>query len=190
MKKTLIAFSILLASVAHAGEIYPYQFDEVVRKNAAAFMNITEGMTANYYETSEEKGGIKCDFRRKEVIVGIQAPIRYLVYVKETNMNDCSDSKKGEVAEYLKWKKIDKSVLSGKEMRSRFVDLDENIASFKYANLVSDGYVKTAQIDVTQSQFYANLHFNSGKGQVINLLNRSQTDVKTLSIDNLVIVEF
>jgi hypothetical protein len=191
MKKTLIAFSILLASVAHAGEITQDQFNQVLKQNSATFMNVTEGMTADYSQTIKHEGGVECNSRRKEVIVGVQAPVRYLVYVKETRMNDCFDSMKGEVEEYLQWNDIEKPYFGGNEIRVKSINLEQNVATLKYTVLDEDmnAFEMTSLVDVTQSQFSTMFQFNVEGAEETKLLRRSQTDVKTIDIENLEIFE-
>jgi hypothetical protein len=210
MKKTLIAFSILVASVAHAGEITQEQLNQVLQQNLKTYMNVSEGMTAEYQEAIQHEDDDNCIYRRKEVVVGVQES-KYLVYVKETNMSDCYDSKKGEVKEYLLWNDIVKPQFLGDNVRMNNISLEGNIASINYTlfynafNVYEIGY----KIDVTQSQFYGMIEsstegefkeeilVDTGREAEITksisetkLLRRSQTDIKTINIENLEVMDF
>lgn len=190
MKKTLIAFSLIMASMAQAEIITPKQFNQVLEKNAETFMTITEGMTADYSEIIKHNDGLICLTRRKEVVVGVQAPIKYLVYVKQTHLGDCYGSKKGDVQKFLKWNNIVKPDFATDDMGIKSINLEGNLASIKYTySHLMMSYQATSLIDVTQSQFYADTEFTFDETEITRLLRRSQTDVKTINIDNLEVIE-
>lgn len=186
MKKTLIAITILMASVASAGEITKEQLVKMYKDNEAAYMTITPGMTADYHNTV--KGDEECSTLSKEVVVAVN-PFKYLVYTKDTNLTECTGSTKGESKEYLEWRNVDEIELSTDEVfiykkitaRDNFVKIEVEVTGTEGRQ----NETIVAYVDVTQSQFYSVSEVNYSNELTTRLIKRSVTDINTLKLEDL-----
>lgn len=197
MKKTLIAFSLLVSSLTHAGDITYAKFQELYETHKVANETITPGMTSEYHSMIHyENEGVPedCMTQKKNVVLAVHPGFKYLTYTKEVTKNDCvrTGEKKGLVTEYLTWSKIyDASDWSyDVEENYKKISLNGNTVSTVYSTTDEDGTVYTSKSvrDLTQSQFF---NLIERKNDIITerLVRRSETDISKIETDNLEIYD-
>jgi hypothetical protein len=194
MKKTLIAFAILMASAAHAQTPYE-QYKALYMDNQATYETITPGMTVEYHKIRNDVDELaqpeKCIKYYKEIVVSVDPGYKYLVHHKEIALTDCrsSESKKGETDEYLEWREVD--LLSNwkdeEEPTITKVSVVGNIAQVEgyFLNIEGGNTNFKSRRDFTKSQFYSSVEYYSNNFTLRRLIKRSETDLSTLKIDGL-----
>jgi hypothetical protein len=199
MKKTLIAFAILMASAAHAQTPYE-QYKALYMDNLATYETITPGMTVEYHkirnDQDEQGEPQKCIKYNKDIVVSVDPGYKFLVHHKEIALNDCrsSESKKGDTKEYLEWKAVD--ILANwndeEEPTITKVSVSGNIAQVEGYFLNEDGEKSTfkSRRDFTKSQFYSSIEYNSNNFSIRRLIKRSESDVSTLKLEGLEVEDY
>ena len=205
MKNCLTVALMLISTFASATEITRDQYIELMTKYKDNFEKVSEGMTAEYSTKSlytEQKQGseiieeVTCLHHEREVVVSTDRIDAYLVYVKETTLNDCFSELKGTVNEYLEWRELYDADFS---IPSKHTEPVKTHYDLKGTMITLDGtfrrlsdnttYTYKGLIDLTKSQFFNHVD-GQWDGMRMTLLRRSHTDPTTLKLENLEVRDY
>jgi hypothetical protein len=191
MKKIILTLAMLYASSSIADEITKDQYIQILSDNKSAYENVSPGMAATYihYASININGSIQsCNFLEKRIVVSSNSPEKYLVYKKQTYLNDCGGVFRPTFSqEFL----VEKRLLPFDDRLSAVQDFDENTKFDFSENVVSIIWSKNDKKwthDVSRSQFYDLVHQVKGS-ESSKLLSRDLIDPSTLNLSDLPIFE-
>ncbi len=200
MKTLLLLATLAVSTFSFAAEITKDQYFDLFLKNKDNFEKVEVGMTVefhsfNYSEDDVNKTEKLCLKHTKEIVVSTEQGTKFLVYNKTTLLSDCSDEKKGEVSERLKWRALDilKFPIELKDFEMTYKSIEQNgsitIAVGQIRSLVidfTDHFV--TKMDASKSQFYNIIEESWGNENYI-LLRRGLTDPSSLNLENLEVTD-
>jgi hypothetical protein len=195
MKALITAILMLTASLSFAQEISKDEYFNLLEQNKLSFEKVEPGMTSEYtsiqYSGPNEDSMEECLVHEKRVILSTDHPKKYLVYKKETRLNDCYGHSKGRVKESLVWEKLHKvnieKLRENKNLTFKKIFL-QNEHVIIYGR--SGEYLEFETIlELGKSQFYDIIEEHSDEFSK-KLLRRSYTDPTSIKIDNLEITEY
>ncbi len=198
MKTTIALLVLMISSISFAQEITLNEYNQILQDNKSVFEQVSPGMTSLYQEEStieNENGDIEeCRHNIKRVVVSTDFQDKYLVYTKSTAVYNCGSESKGDVDEYLSWRKIESGEVTGKfENRTitySKISKNNNIITLEgFITYHSDGAKENLKVDldVSKSQFFSLV---DGKWNTysVQLLKRSFTDPASIDLTNLEVV--